>query len=393
MFQLRSEAQYDQQIQILELNPEMATAYGLKYRCPFNVLRNFHCIWRCLSDYAHDLLEGVVPIMISRTLTAMVDSNYLTLLMINAKIRVFDYKLNDKKNKLIPLTMDRKKIVVKQNASQAECLLNLLPLWFGDIIDNNNEKWKLFLDLVNLVNLILIDEATEVMLSIMDNEINDFLSQLKKLYPDSSITPKMHYLCHYARQYVMFGPIRKNGLLKYERQHSALKSSIKNSKNHQQVCLSMAEHHSRLQALHHQRRLYYQKESEFSKILPYHTCISSFKLNNEKLYNNVISNGIRYEVNSAIVMKSEIGGLVNFGYIKACMFYEECDTLIVQKCDTTDFMPENNAFVIIPLTDQEVFIRIQDIILNKCLPVYPYYDHLVVMRTFALEENQYSASD
>ena len=169
MFQLRSEAQYDQQIQILELNPEMATAYGLKYRCPFNVLRNFHCIWRCLSDYAHDLLEGVVPIMISRTLTAMVDSNYLTLLMINAKIRVFDYKLNDKKNKPIPLTMDRKKIVVKQNASQAECLLNLLPLWFGDIIDNNNEKWKLFLDLVNLVNLILIDEATEVMISIMDN--------------------------------------------------------------------------------------------------------------------------------------------------------------------------------------------------------------------------------
>jgi len=65
-FTLRTKEGYDQQVKAIEDDPDLAKVYGVKSNSCLNKLHYFHVIGGMPSDLAHDLFEGVLPIMLGK---------------------------------------------------------------------------------------------------------------------------------------------------------------------------------------------------------------------------------------------------------------------------------------------------------------------------------------
>ena len=71
--------------------------------------------------------------------------------------------------------------------------------------------------------------------------ISLYLQGFKRLYPDSSFLPKMHYMVHFPNQMMKYGPTRHHWCMRYEGKHGFFKR--KKFRNFRNLPYSMAKHH------------------------------------------------------------------------------------------------------------------------------------------------------
>lgn len=69
----------------------------------------------------------------------------------------------------------------------------------GDRVPTGDEHWLNFVDLLIIVDLLLAPDLTEDDIADLSVRITDHHHEFVKLYPNASITPKIHYLIHMAR--------------------------------------------------------------------------------------------------------------------------------------------------------------------------------------------------
>ncbi len=72
----------------------------------------------------------------------------------------------------------------------------LLPIMVGDKVPVGDDQWLNYLDLLTIVDLLLAPELSEDDIALLSA---DHHHEFVKLYPDASVTPKMHYLTHMPR--------------------------------------------------------------------------------------------------------------------------------------------------------------------------------------------------
>ena len=75
----------------------------------------------------------------------------------------------------------------------------LLPIMVGKRVPHGDEYWTNFLDLLDIVDLLLAPELTEDSVAHLSVLVTDHHNQFCRLYPHASVIPKMHYLVHMAR--------------------------------------------------------------------------------------------------------------------------------------------------------------------------------------------------
>jgi hypothetical protein len=79
------------------------------------------------------------------------------------------------------------------------CLGRFLPLIIGANIPPEDEKWNLYITLLEIVDIILSPGITVDKASFLRDVIEDHHYRFVQLYPDASVIPKMHYIIHYPR--------------------------------------------------------------------------------------------------------------------------------------------------------------------------------------------------
>ena len=79
----------------------------------------------------------------------------------------------------------------------------LLPLMVGKKVPHSDEHWSNFLDLLDIIDLLLAPALTDDNVAYLSVLVADHHSQFCRLYPHASVTPKMHYLVHMARLTLM----------------------------------------------------------------------------------------------------------------------------------------------------------------------------------------------
>lgn len=80
------------------------------------------------------------------------------------------------------------------------CLSRLLPLVMHDLIPEENPDWKLFADLMKIVDLLfspVIKKDTTFYLAIL---IQEYLQEFKEAFPTINLIPKQHFMVHYPGQ-------------------------------------------------------------------------------------------------------------------------------------------------------------------------------------------------
>ena len=84
-------------------------------------------------------------------------------------------------------------------AAQMWLLGRLLPLMIGDRVPSSDEFWSNYLDMLEIVDILMAPELSEDDVANLATLISDHHQQFKQLYPHASITPKMHYVVHMPR--------------------------------------------------------------------------------------------------------------------------------------------------------------------------------------------------
>ena len=91
-------------------------------------------------------------------------------------------------------------------ANQIWCLASNLPLLIGGLIPKDDEHWGLFCDLLEIMHIIFAPTVNANQGAYLQVLIQNHHEKFKELYPDCSITPKMHYMIHTPRtilRYIM----------------------------------------------------------------------------------------------------------------------------------------------------------------------------------------------
>ena len=199
------------------LHDHFATTYGIHHDSILNSSQFYHVTEGLPPDIMHDILEGALQYEVKELLKYLIDKKSLSFEVLNERIRMFPYVYPDKNNKPTPISLETLKSSnhqLKQNgmhkvyeidfvlyivirlASKMWCMGRLLPLMIGDLVPEDDEKWKLFLLLLTIIDYVFAPRTTGNSVAYVRMLINDHHVMFTELYPECNVIPKMHYMVH-----------------------------------------------------------------------------------------------------------------------------------------------------------------------------------------------------
>ncbi|XP_052122295.1 uncharacterized protein LOC113211347 [Frankliniella occidentalis] len=155
-----------QHVDRVKENKDFSTECGVKQGCKLDEVPFFSCVECNVFDCFHDLLEGIVPLVIKLVLYHyVVVKKLFTILDFNARIESFSYGYPDSKNNptanfsdsMISSVKDK----IKQTGSQTWCLVRAFPFLLKDFVQEVDEHHKLIFLLQDLMQIIFSFEISE----------------------------------------------------------------------------------------------------------------------------------------------------------------------------------------------------------------------------------------
>ena len=159
----------------------------------------------------------------------------------NNRIRSLSYGFSDLKNKprCLPGDVINSSGKVSLSASESWCLFRLLPVILSDVVEVFEDIWELYLLLSEIMELVFAPRIERFMLSHLNSLIEKFYSLFASRAPEY-ITPKFHYLLHYPRLILQYGPLQNLWCMRFESFHRKLKKVAKQCPNFKNVALTVA---------------------------------------------------------------------------------------------------------------------------------------------------------
>lgn len=215
----RTRENYEQHVM---LNDPSAT--GVKEDSCLNKLHYFHVTENTCVDIMHDILEGVAPLEVRLMLRHFIyEEKLFDLELLNHRMSCFDYGYEGEKNKpSVILNLRTSDNAVKQTASQMWCLMQALPFLIGDLVSEKSQHWHLFILLREICSIVFAPVVTYGLAVFLKQLVIEHHTLFKKLY-DRNLIPKHHFMIHYSRMMVMFGPISRMWCMRFESKHNPLK--------------------------------------------------------------------------------------------------------------------------------------------------------------------------
>ena len=209
---------------------------GIKFVSPFNQLPHFHVCQPGLPPcLGHDLFEEVIAYDLPLNIRRVVEENHFTYLQLNQCKNQFRYLVNDGKDKPTDLFPGSDKL--SGHTVQNWSFLRLLTLMVGDGNKDpcEDEVWQIILQLREIVELICALVITKGQVAYLKVLIEEYIDNRKRLFPNSPLRPKHHYLCHYPSLIIHFGPLIRLWTLQFESKHYFF--------NFKNLCKTLAERH------------------------------------------------------------------------------------------------------------------------------------------------------
>lgn len=159
VFTLRTVKKYENDIQ----DPESHKKYGLKERCIFNDLKNFHVIENVCFDVMHDLLEGVCSYVLSQIIIQFVEvDKYFTLDYLNYRLHSTDFS-SESGDVPAQISMEylKKNLKLKMSAAETLFFCRYFSVIVGDLVPHNNQYWELYINLRKIIHIITAPMLTK----------------------------------------------------------------------------------------------------------------------------------------------------------------------------------------------------------------------------------------
>lgn len=112
----------------------------------------------------------------------------------------------------------------------ALCILRFLPLILGNQIHEENEDWEHLLQCQEIIDIFFDLKCQQNASRTWMCSCKLFL-EFAEQYSTSAITPKLHYLVHYARLVQESVPLKHFLSMRFEAKHSYFKHLVTSVKN------------------------------------------------------------------------------------------------------------------------------------------------------------------
>ena len=249
-FEKRSDTNHRQHCEAISgpLSEHYSVAYGVVRRSILLDVNSYYMFEGGLPhDIMHDLYEGVVQYEMKLLLTYLVDKNLLTIQEFNKRLINFDYGYSEVADKPTPITRanfksgDKK---LRQGASQCMLLARILPLLLVDCFDDDDPYWECYLCLIKISNICLSPMLTMNMCATLKVLIEEHHTRFREVYPEETIIPKMHYMCHYPEQILQVGPLTNSWTMRHEGRLHVLKQAA-HLGNYKNITLTLCRRQQR----------------------------------------------------------------------------------------------------------------------------------------------------
>lgn len=227
------------------------TTTGVARNSSLNKLSYYHVIDNHSFDLMHDLYEGVVPLVVKLVVKDLIDQGAITLGELNSRLTSFSYGFVDKQNRPSPLTLASlmsPKGASGQSASQMNCLLHYLCLMIGDKVPRESETWEVLCSLLDITKLLTAPGMSVEATYMLKAKVAHHLQLYIDIF-NMPLTPKQHFLVHYAHSIRPLGPLNTYSSIRYEGKHKELKRIAKNSNNFINVAKTIAKRNQSRQCL------------------------------------------------------------------------------------------------------------------------------------------------
>lgn len=262
----RNRENYEQHVM---LNDPSST--GVKENSCLNKLNYFHITENTCVDIMHDILEGVAPLEVRLMLRHFIyeeKKKRFDLELLNHRMTTFDYGYGNEKNKpTVILNLRTSENAVKQTASQMWCLIQVLPFLIGDVVSPTSQHWHLFILLKEICSIVFAPVVTYGLAAFLKELIIEHHTMFKKLY-ERNLIPKHHFMIHYPRMMVMFGPISQMWCMRFESKHNPLKRHAHIVGNFKNISKTLSHKHQVKQMCHFKLGDPFSKKIEITNAYP-----------------------------------------------------------------------------------------------------------------------------
>jgi hypothetical protein len=226
------------------LDSDMANGpvYGVFARCTLLSLPYFDATTAFVPDIMHDLLEGVIPHLLLRVVQKAVKDKLITVELLNARLEQASRHTNDHPNLFTARTLAAGGKIIG-SASQKWQLYLLMPQILGHSLPEGDECWECYLLLRNITDYLFAPAIHKSHLTYLEDLTAQFLTQYVLAFGVDALTPKHHYMIHYARLIRLNGSLRPLWCMRFEAKHQYFKSVVSALGNYVNVTKTMANRH------------------------------------------------------------------------------------------------------------------------------------------------------
>ena len=219
----------------------VSVEYGINRRSSLESLPHFSVIDGMPHDIMHDLYEGVIPYELKLLIQHCITKSYFQLETLNHRHKAFDFGYSEIGDR--PASIDNE-YKLRQTASQMWLLARVFPLLVGDLVPRDDSNWECYLKLLKICEICAAPVLSEDSAAFLELLIEEHHIQFKGLY-SVSIIPKMHFMVHFSRQILNYGPLIHTWTMRYEAKLRVIKRAARVS-NFKNVCQTVAKQHQHL---------------------------------------------------------------------------------------------------------------------------------------------------
>ncbi|XP_064464590.1 uncharacterized protein LOC135375886 [Ornithodoros turicata] len=251
-FTLRTASAHARQVRLIECDTSLSSTYGITSSSCMAQLPSFDATKSLPPDTMHDMHEGVIPLVLKHVIKTLITDGFFTLKLLNERLRSFPFQGNEKKSKPAPLTRQVifGKYSIKGSASEVGCLFHMFSLLVGDLIPESSKAYEVYLLLRTIVDIVEAPRVTVDVLPFLQVHISDFYSLFRQVFPDVRVTPKMHYMIHYPRLFLLYGPLTRLSSIRFEAKHQFFKRLARKTQNFINICRTLSIRHQMHQTYH-----------------------------------------------------------------------------------------------------------------------------------------------
>ena len=193
------------------------------------------------------------------------------------------------------------------------------------------------------------------------------------------VTPKAHFLTHYARQIRFFGPLSRCWTLRFEAKHSYFKELALRSKNKKNICKTLSYRHQYQQCLYHESEMYLLDKQDVSNGNLFPVRLLNVEVQdilipllngNENVFqaSSFTEGGVRYS-SGCCVVSSFYQDMYVFGLIEHVFIIGGTAYLLLEQLTTEGFSRPMHAYIVTK-TKRHNICRIPDLLDHHPLGLY-----------------------